>query len=142
MIIVDTNVISEPLRRAPDPGVIRWLDAQAVETLWLTSISLAEIRYGIAVLPRGRRRRSLHERVEREVLPLFADRVLGFDSAASGPYANLRAAARTAGEAIGDFDALIAAIAKAHGATVATRDTGPFAASGVPVINPFTPEFQ
>ena len=125
MIILDTNVVSEPLRPAPDKDVIAWLDEQVIETLYLTTLSLAEIRFGIAALPRGKRATRLRQRFEEEVVPLFADRILSFDEPATGAYAELRAAARKVGHAIGDFDALIAAIAKASGFTVATRVTQP-----------------
>jgi toxin FitB len=137
VIILDTNVISEPLRPRPAAGVVAWLDAQVVETLYLTTISLAEVRYGIACLPKGRRRQRLHDRFEGEFLPLFNGRTLAFDEPATTAYAALRATARAQGRAIGDFDALIASIARATGFTVATRDTAPFAAAGITVVNPF-----
>lgn len=139
MIILDTNVLSEPLRAAPSAHVAMWLDAQAIETLFLTAVSLAEIRYGIRALPDGRKRDTLHERFEDEVMPLFAGRILGFDERATAYYATLRARARTNGKAVGDFDALIAAIAARHDLIVATRDTAPFVAARVAVINPFEP---
>lgn len=138
MIILDTNVISEPLRPDPNHDVTRWLDAQSIQTLHLTTITLAEVRYGIAALPDGRRKEILQGRFEGEVVPLFSGRLLPFDDAASTSYASLRARARHAGRAIGDFDALIAAIAATHGFAVATRDTSPFSAAGVATINPFT----
>lgn len=137
MIILDTNVISEPLRPKPGAGVVAWLDAQAPETLYLTTISLAEVRYGIACLPEGRRRQTLHDRFEGEFLPLFHERTLAFDEPATIAYAALRARARALGSPIGDFDALIASIASVTGFTVATRDTAPFEAAGVAVVNPF-----
>lgn len=137
MIILDTNVISEPLRPRPCASVVTWLDAQTVETLYLTTISLAEIRYGIACLPTGRRRHTLHDRFESDFVPLFHERTLAFDGPATTAYATLRANARANGVAIGDFDALIASIAHVAGFTVATRDTAPFEAAGVAVINPF-----
>lgn len=137
MIILDTNVISEPLRPKPSADVVAWLDAQAVDTLYLTTISLAEVRYGIACLPEGGRRQKLHDRFEGEFLPLFHGRTLAFDEPATTAYAALRAQARTQGRAIGDFDALIASIASATGFAVATRDTAPFEAAGVAVVNPF-----
>lgn len=137
MIILDTNIISEPLRPRPGAGVVAWLDAQAVETLYLTTISLAEVRFGIACLPKGARRRKLHDRFEGEFLPLFHGRTLAFDEPATIAYANVRAQARAQGRAIGDFDALIASIASARGFMVATRDTAPFKAVGVAVVNPF-----
>lgn len=137
MIILDTNVISEPLRPAPTAQVVSWLDAQAVESLYLTALSLAEVRFGIAALPGGRRKKQLQEGFEGDFVPLFADRVLPFDEPASRSYAELRARARFSGSPIGDFDALIAGIADSRGFVVATRDTLPFEAAGVAVINPF-----
>jgi len=137
VIILDTNVISEPLRPRPSADVVAWLDAQVVETLYLTTISLAEVRYGIACLPKGGRRRTLHDRFEGEFLPLFHGRTLAFDEPATAAYAALRAQARAQGRAVGDFDALIASIASATAFTVATRDTAPFEAAGVAVVNPF-----
>jgi toxin FitB len=137
VIILDTNVISEPLRGRPSADVVAWLDAQAVETLYLTTISLAEVRYGIACLPKAGRRQKLLDRFEGEFLPVFHGRTLAFDEPATTAYAALRAQARAKGRAIGDFDALIASIASATGFTVATRDTAPFEAAGVAVVNPF-----
>jgi predicted nucleic acid-binding protein len=137
VIILDTNVISEPLRPRPSADVVAWLDAQAIETLYLTTISLAEMRYGIACLPEGARRKKLHDRFEGEFLPLFHGRTLAFDDPATTVYAALRGQARAQGRPIGDFDALIASIASATGFTVATRDTTPFEAAGVVVVNPF-----
>lgn len=137
MIILDTNVISEPLRPRPVAGVVAWLDAQAVETLYLTTVSLAEVRYGIACLPKSRRRQKLHDRFEGEFLPMFHGRTLAFDEPASTAYAALRAQARAQGRAIGEVDALIASIAGATGFMIATRDTAPFEAAGIAVINPF-----
>jgi toxin FitB len=139
VIILETNVVSEPLRSTPDQAVVAWLDDQTIETLYLTTVSLGEVRLGIAVLPAGRRRRALHQRFEESVVPAFADRILSFDEPASASYAILRARARANGRAIAVTDGFIAAIAHAHGFTVATRDTGPFDAAEVPVINPFEP---
>lgn len=137
MIILDTNILSEPLRPAPDRAVVDWLDAQDVESLYTTTISLAEMRYGIAALPAGKRRRRLGARFEEEVVPLLSERILAFDNRATTAYAHLRSDARRSGRAIGDFDALIAAIALSRDMTIATRDILPFTAVGVPVINPF-----
>lgn len=137
MIILDTNVISEPLRSRPAARVVAWLDAQVIETLYLTTISLAEVRYGIACLPDGQRRQRLHDRFEGEFVPLFHGRTLAFDEPATAAYATLRGRARARGLAIGDFDALIASIATVTGFTVATGDTAPFLAAGVTVVNPF-----
>lgn len=139
MIVLDTNVISEPLRRDPDPAVGEWLDRQVLETLYLTTITLAELRFGVACLPSGRRRDRLHQRIEDEVIAAFEGRILSFDEAASAAYAELRARARARGEAIAATDGYIAGIAAAHGFAIATRDRAPFEASGLVVINPFEP---
>ena len=137
MILLDTNVISEPLRREPEPGVIEWIDAQALETLYLSAITLAELRSGIALLPAGKRRTGLLESLERRVLPLFTGRVLPFDLPCTQTYAELIAKAQKAGLAIAAADGFIAATAAANGFAVATRDTSPFEAAGVTVINPW-----
>ncbi|HDR9586806.1 TPA: type II toxin-antitoxin system VapC family toxin [Burkholderia stabilis] len=137
MILVDTNVISEPLRREPSAAVIEWLDAQSVETLFLAAISLAEMRFGVAALPEGRRRDWLDQSIEQRVVPLFRGRILPFDDAASKSYASLRARARAAGNAIASADAWIAATAHANGLMVATRDVTPFKAAGLRVIDPW-----
>ena len=138
MILLDTNVVSEPLKACGDVNVLAWIDAQIIETLYLSAISLAELRVGIAVLPDGKRRDALHSSLERRILPLFAGRVLSFDDAASQAYALLRARARTAGQAIAPTDGYIAAIAATHGFAIATRDTSPFEAAGLNVMNPWT----
>ncbi|MGM7665503.1 type II toxin-antitoxin system VapC family toxin [Microbacterium sp. A93] len=137
MILVDTNVIAEPMRSAPNPAVADWWDRQDPTTLHLSTISLAEIRYGIALLPDGHRRSQLHERFETELLPHFAGRIIGFDDAASLRYARLRADARRQGIVIAALDGLIAATASAHQLSIATRDVTPFFAAGLHVINPF-----
>ena len=137
MILVDTNAISEPLRKAPEPRVIDWIDAQPIETLYLSAITVAELRFGVAALPAGKRRDALHENLETRVLSLFAGRVLAFDIAASQAYAELMAKARAAGLGIGTADGYIAATAAANAMMVATRDTSPFRAAGVSVINPW-----
>lgn len=117
--------------------VVDWLDAQAPGTLYLTAITLAEVRYGIAALPTGARQSRLRERFEEDFVGLFTGQILDFDEPAATAYAQLRADARRAGRAIGDFDALIAAIALARRFTVASRDTAPFETAGVTVVNPF-----
>ncbi|KWE91481.1 type II toxin-antitoxin system VapC family toxin [Burkholderia territorii] len=137
MILVDTDVISEPLRREPSGAVIEWLDAQIVETLFLSAISLAEMRFGVAALPAGRRRDWLDQSIEQRVLPLFRGRILPFDDAASKAYASLRAKARAAGHALAPADGFIAATAAANGLIVATRDVAPFEAAGLRAIDPW-----
>lgn len=138
MIVIDTNVLSELWRVAPDPKVLAWMDAQVVETLFLSAITVAELRFGLAAMPQGKRRTIYQERLEREVLPAFAGRVLPFDLDASKAYGELMARARLgAGLAIGNADGYIAATAAARGLMVATRDTSPFKAAGLTVIDPW-----
>ena len=137
MILLDSNVVWEPLRPSPDTRVIEWIDAQALETLFLSAITVAELRAGVALLPAGKRRAGLHESLETRVLPLFAGRVLPFDLGCTQAYAELMAKARASGFAIACADGYIAAIAAANGLAVASRDTGPFEAAGAAVINPW-----
>lgn len=139
MILLDTNVVSEPLRRAPDARVIEWIDAQPLETLFLSAITVAELRAGVALLPAGRRRSGLQQSLEKKVLPLFAGRVIAFDVACTQAYAALMAKARTRWLGIATADGYIAAIAAAHDFAVASRDTAPFDAAGVAIINPWLP---
>lgn len=140
MIVLDTNVVSELMKAAPEPRVVHWADRQASTTLYLTSLTLAEIRFGIARLPDGRRRDALGDVFEHRIRPQFGDRVLAFDEAASVHYAALRSRARGEGLAISGPDALIAAIARAHGFAVATRYVAPFATARVPAIDPWATE--
>ena len=137
MILLDTDVMSEPLRRAPEPRVIAWIDAQPMETLFLSAITVAELRAGVALLPAGKRRAGLQENLEKRVLPLFAGRVLPFDLACTQAYAALMAKTRALGMAISTADGYIAAIAAANGFAVATWDTRPFEAVGTAGINPW-----
>ena len=138
MILLDTNVISEPLKPAPEPAVLTWLDQQNIETLFLATISLAELRFGVSALPEGRKKDGLKAALDARIIALFGPRILVFDMAAAEAYAVIRARAKTAGKAIGAADGYIAAIAAAHGFAVATRDTAPFEAAGVPVVDPWT----
>jgi predicted nucleic acid-binding protein len=137
LILLDTNVVSEPLRREPDARVIAWIDAQPMDTLFLSAITVAELRAGVALLPAGRRRKGLQDSLEKQVLPLFAGRVLPFDLSCTHAYAELAARARRAGVALAMAEGCIAAIATAHGCAVATRDVRPFQAAGAAVIDPW-----
>jgi toxin FitB len=137
MILLDTNVISEPLKLTGDPGVLNWIDAQIIETLYMSTISLAELRFGIAALAPGKRRDTLHTSFEQRILPLFVGRILPFDASAFEAYALLRVRARIQGKAIAPADGYIAATVTSHGFIVATRDTSPFEAAGLTVINPW-----
>jgi predicted nucleic acid-binding protein len=137
MILLDTNVVSEPLRPAPAHRVVEWIDAQPLGTRFLSTITVAELRAGVALLPAGKRRAGLPESLDKRVLPLFAGRVLPFDLACTRANAELMVKARAAGLAIAPTDGYLAAIAAANGFAVATRDTRPFEAAGAAVINPW-----
>ncbi|PZM13049.1 type II toxin-antitoxin system VapC family toxin [Rhizobium tubonense] len=137
MIILDTNVVSEPMKSGADSAVVAWLDRQPVETLYLTAISLAELLVGIEVLPDGRRKDGLGDALNELISGLFGMRVLPFDEKAAATYASLVSRARGSGHTISMADGQVAAIAATCGFTVATRDISPFLAAGVPVVNPW-----
>jgi toxin FitB len=137
MILIDTNVISELWRAEPNLDVLAWVDAQTVETLYLSAITVAELRFGLATMPEGKRRTIYQERLENEVLPTFTGRVLPFDLDASQAYADLMARAKAEGKAIGKADGYLAATASACGFMVATRDISPFEAAGLKIVNPW-----
>ena len=136
MILLDTNVISEAMKPAPERAVRDWLDAQTAETLFLSSVTIAELSFGIAALPKGRRKDNLTAAMAG-LLALFATRILPFDTAAAQRYGELAAKARIAGRGFPTPDGYIAAIAATQGFIVATRDASAFAAAGLKVINPW-----
>lgn len=137
MIILDTNVLSEAMRPAPAPVVQAWLARQPPTQLYVTAIAEAELLYGAALLPPGRRRQGLEQAIQRMFAEDFAGRVLSFDRAAAAHYAQIAAARRKAGRPIATFDAEIAAIARAMGFAVATRNATDFADLGIDVIDPW-----
>jgi predicted nucleic acid-binding protein len=138
MIILDTNVISELLRPAPEPRVEQWLSDQDGFTVYLTSISEAELRYGLAIMGNGKRHAALVDAVDRILREDLAGRILPFDSAAALSYASIAAARRSAGRPIAQADCQIASIAHTRGATVATRNTPDFEGCEISLINPWT----
>ena len=140
MLVLDTNVVSELMRERPNPDVLRWVDNQLTDNLFVTSVTEAEIRTGIAILPEGERQRGLAASAERLFSVLFSERILPFDSDAARVYAMLAAERRVAGRPINQSDCQIAAIARCRGASVATRDVDDFEGSGIEVINPWTDE--
>jgi hypothetical protein len=140
MILLDTNVVSEPMRQRPYLHVQDWLDAQAAETLWLSTISLSELLLGIESLPAGRRRNGLAAVLERQIVSLFEDRIIPFDVGAAEAYAKVVTLARAKGCTISVADGQIAAIASSRNLTIASRDEVPFHAAGLAVINPWTAE--
>jgi len=138
VILLDTNVVSEPMRPKPDRNVLAWLDAQAAESLYLSTVSLAELLLGIESLPAGKRRKALAAALDEQIIALFGERIVPFGLAAAATYAKIVTRARRHGHLIAVADAQIAAIAASHQFSVATRDEAPFQAAGVPIINPWT----
>ena len=137
MIVLDTNVVSEPMKPNGDPAVQTWLDRQAAETLYLTATSLSELLVGIEILPDGKRKEGLGGALSELLMSLFGSRILPFDRQAAITYAKMVGRARAGGRLIAVADGQIAAIAAVQGFSVATLDITPFAAAGVPVINPW-----
>ena len=140
MIVLDTNVISEFLKEAPAPQVARWLDSQIRSAIFSTSVSQAEILYGVNLLPPGRRQTGLEEAANRVFQQTFAGRLLAFDSDAARAFGVLVADRRRAGRPISFPDAQIAAIARSRGAAVATRNIRDFEGTGVALIDPWQTE--
>jgi predicted nucleic acid-binding protein len=136
MILLNTNVVSEAIKPDSHPSVRAWLDAQVAETLFLPSITVAELLFGIGTLPEGRRKTLLAARIDG-LLDAFAGRILPFDTSAAQAYANLAVRARAAGKGFPTPDGYIAAIAAVHGFSVASRDTSAFRAAGLKVIDPW-----
>ena len=136
MIVLDTNVVSEAMKPRPHPALQAWLNDQAVETLYLSSVTLAELLFGVAVLPPGKRK-DLLVRAFDGLMRLFSHRMLPFDVDAARHYAKLAVAARSRGRSFPTPDGYIAAIAASRDFLVASRDTAPFEAAGVLVINPW-----
>jgi hypothetical protein len=137
MILLDTNVVSEAIKPEPNPSLLAWLDAQEAETLFLSSITVAELLFGIGALPEGRRKDMLAARIDG-LLDQFAARILPFDTEAARHYADLAVNARAAGRGFPTPDGYIAAIAAAHGFAVASRDMSAFTAAGLTVIDPWS----
>ena len=137
MFVLDTNAVSELMRPAPDPAVASWVAGLTTATLFLAAITEAELRFGLAVMPPGRRRDGLAAGLERMLRPGFANRILPFDSAAARPYAEIAAARRASGRPVSHPDNQIAAIAHSRGMVVATRNIRDFEGMGVALINPW-----
>ncbi|MBI3664676.1 MAG: type II toxin-antitoxin system VapC family toxin [Acidobacteria bacterium] len=137
MIILDTNVLSEVMRPFPTEEVLRWLATQPASRLFTTTITQAEILYGLELLPRGKRRAAFESAVEAMFEEDFADRILPFDSDAARVFPQIAASRRALGRPITQWDAQIAAIARSRGAVLATRNTGDFEHCGITVLNPW-----
>jgi predicted nucleic acid-binding protein len=137
MIVLDTNVLSELMKPAPAERVTRWIAAQPATSLYTTTVTQAEILHGVMLLPAGRRRNAVESAAEAMFKEDFAGRVLPFGSDAARLYARIAAERCRAGRPISHFDAQIAAITRAAGAAVATRNVADYDGCGVKVINPW-----
>lgn len=137
MIVLDTNVVSELMRLRADPRVVAWVDGQDTAEVYLTAITTAELRYGVARLPAGRRRTALADRVARTIAEDFAGRILAFDDDAAGHYADIVVRRERRGMTVSMADAQIAAVCRAHSAVLATRNTKDFTYAGINILNPW-----
>lgn len=137
MIVLDTNVLSELMRPAPEPAVLDWFAAQSTPALFVTAMTQAEILFGLELLPKGRRRTTLVAAANEMFEHDFAGRVLAFDSMAAVVYARIAATRGAAGRTIGQMDAQIASIALSHGATLATRNLPDFGDCDLELIDPW-----
>lgn len=137
MYVLDTNVASELMRPVPTPAVAAWIAERDAKNLFLTAISEAELRYGIAIMPIGRRRHMLETAMTRWLDLGFSERILPFDSDAAHAYAGIAANRRAAGRPIGEADCQIAAIARSRGMALATRNIRDFSETGVEAIDPW-----
>jgi len=138
MIILDTNVLSALMRAAPESAVVDWLDRQPAESIWITSITLFEAHLGIALLPKGKRQRSLETALGQLVTEDLGNRVLDFDSSAALEAAALAATRQKAGRPVDMRDTQVAGIALARKASIATRNVGHFEDLKVPILNPWS----
>lgn len=136
MIVLDTNVVSEAMRPQPDAAVLSWLNDQATETLYLSSVTLAELLFGLGALPAGARKDRLAQALDA-LLALFPSRILAFDQDAARRYAEMAVAARAAGSPLPTTDGYIAATAASRNFAVATRNTQHFQDTGVELIDPW-----
>ncbi len=137
MIILDTNVLSALMRQAPELPVVEWLDQQQADSVWITSVTLFEAHFGLALLPKGKRRQSLETAFARLLVEDLEDRVLAFDASAATEAAMLAADRQKAGRPVDFRDTQIAGIALSRRATLATRNTKHFQDLRVPLVNPW-----
>ncbi len=137
MIIVDTNVVAEMMKPSPDPAVVSWLNDQESAALFLTTITIGEIGYGLEILPQGKRRLHLEQGFERILAEAFTGRILVFDEEAARHYGVVMGKRKALGRPLSVQDGQIASIARAKGFTVATRNVRDFVECGVEIVNPF-----
>jgi predicted nucleic acid-binding protein len=138
MIILDTNVVSEMMRATSAPMVVAWMNEQDAARLFLTAVTIGEIRYGLRILPLGKRRRALEEGFERILTGAFAGRILSFDESAAHRYGEVMGRRKEVGRPLDIRDGQIASIAWTNGYAVATRNVRDFLECGVEIINPFS----
>jgi predicted nucleic acid-binding protein len=138
MILLDTNILSELMRPTPEAAVEQWLAGQPAASIFISAITEAELRYGLALMPSGKRRSALAVEIENMLGEDFSGRILPFDSPAAVAFAEIAAERRQAGRPISQADAQIAAIARSRGAALATRNVPEFEGCGVEIINPWT----
>jgi predicted nucleic acid-binding protein len=138
VIVLDTNVLSEVMRPVPEPSVMAWLANQPRASLFTTTVTRGEILYGILLLSDGKRRRGLWDAAKNIFDEDFADQVLSFDSDAADMYAEIAASRRAAGKPVSQFDAMIVAMARSRGASLATRNVKDFEHCGTDIVNPWT----
>ena len=138
MILLDTNILSELMRAAPEAAVEQWLADQPAASVFISAITEAELRYGLALMPPGKRQSALAVEIENMLGEDFSGRILPFDSPAAVAFAEIAAERRQAGRPISQADAQIAAIARSRGAALATRNVPDFEGCGVEIINPWS----
>jgi len=139
MILLDTNVISALMQSRPDPGVVAWLDGLRAEDVWLPSVVVFELRYGVAVLPAGQRRQRLYQGLEQLLEQVVQDRIAPLDGLAASRAAGLAAERKERGHPVDLRDTLIAGIALAWGARLTTGNTRHFSDTSIDLVNPFAP---
>lgn len=137
MILLDTNIVSEMMKPAPQPSVVAWLDQQDEASLFICAPVLAELRFGAELLPVSKRRNGLIKVIDQIEIDVFRGRILPFDQSAAGHYAKIAGRRRQLGRPLNQMDGLIAAIALEHDAVLCTRDEDGFADLGLKIINPF-----
>ena len=140
MILLDTNVVSEVMKVAPSANVLKWLNDQSSSAVYVSTVTVGEIEYGLRILTDGRRRLQMKEKFEQFIALAFAQRVLGYDEAAARLYGEIMGVRKELGRPMSVPDGQIAAVARSHGLSIATRNTRDFEECGVDLLNPFDPE--
>ena len=140
MILLDTNVVAEVMKVAPSANVLKWLNDQSSSAVYVSAVTVGEIEYGLRILPDGRRRLQMKEKFEQFIVLAFAQRVLGYDEAAARLYGEIMGVRKELGRPMSVPDGQIAAVARSHGLSIATRNTRDFEECGVDLLNPFDSE--